>query len=134
MATTIHGVKQTVQILNEKEVNLMKTLKIVPIFLIFLLLLGCATLSVDITKMTPADFGALATSIYNTQYESHSRRADIPNLSNRELRALQDLKEDLVNIYPYLLTYQAALDGNLIPSQADRQALMDFVRNYYYKE
>jgi len=112
----------------------MKTLKAIPVFFIYMLMLSCATMNVDLTKMSPEDVGALAMTVYNARYADHMNRSTNLSMSDQEKIDLQNLKDTLVNIYPYIITYNIATDGDFTPTMADRQMLLQFIRNYYYKE
>ena len=112
----------------------MKILRVIPVFFIYILMSACATMNVDLAKMGSEDVGALAMTIYEKRYAEHQSRAELPNLSNAEKQDLQNLKGALVNIYPHIKSYNTVTDNGFDPSIADRQALMSFIRDYYYKE
>jgi len=115
----------------------MKTIRATSILFIMALIFGgglCATVNVDLSKMDSKDIGALAMTIYNKRYAEHLNRAELPNLSNAEKQDLQDLKGVLIDIYPHIKSYNTVTDNGFDPSAADRQALMNFIRNYYYRE
>ena len=114
----------------------MKALRAVPILFVLTLVLSCATLQtsiVDLAKMTPADLVALAETVYNARFLEHESRTEfIEKLTQQEREDLQDLKDALVKVYPFIKSFQRALDVGLQPTTVDRQALESFIRDYYY--
>jgi hypothetical protein len=113
----------------------MKALRAIPILFVLTLVLSCATFSavIDTARMTPADLVALVETIYNARFLEHENRTEfLDKLTQQEREDLQDLKDSLVTVYPYIKSFNRALDVGLQPTAADRQALENFIRDYYY--
>lgn len=107
-----------------------KSVTLVCLTFLVVCLMSCASL--DFGGMTAKDYGTLAMGVYVDQFESHKLRASNPNITDKERSDLQDLKKDLVAIYPVIKAYNLALDIGDNPTEADAALLMAFLSKYYY--